>query len=183
MSDRFSWLNEALSLVKNKLNLTNTEYTVSTPQTLNLISGTTEYILPSDFADLVYIKEDNSDKTPVPFIKISDAQSYTGSTLAYYLRGRYIGIVPTPSSRSTLTFGYRANATRVSSLSTYIDLPDNAFYSLKDFMLYRANKKFQNPNAESYYESFSNSVNLSIQSAVKRDANLDSWSIASNANT
>lgn len=182
MSDKLSWLNEALSLIKNKLNLTNTEYTVSTEQTINVTSGTAEYLLPADFADLVYIRDDTSEKNPIPFMKISSAQTNTGTETSYYLRGRYIGFTPAPTTDMTVKYGYRANATRVTSLSTYIDLPDNAFYSIKDFMMYRASLKFKNPEASTYYQSFINSVNLSIQSAVKRDANLDSWDIVSNAN-
>jgi hypothetical protein len=182
MADKFSWLNEALALVKNKLNLTSAEYTVSTEQTLTLVDGTAEYELPADFADLIYLKDDSSPESEVPFMKIKDAATYQGTTPHYYIRGRYIGIVPTPGSGS-YKYRYRAKASRVTSLSTYIDLPDNAFYALKDFMMYRASLKFNNPLAQTYYESFINAVNLYIQSAIKRDADEDSWGIADHANT
>jgi hypothetical protein len=72
---------------------------------------------------------------------------------------------------------------RVTSLSTYIILPDDAFYSLKDWMRYRACLKFNNPLATAYYQSFKNDVDLDIQSSVKRNANLDCFDISSESNT
>jgi len=183
MADKFAWLNEALALVKNKLNLTSAEYTVSTEKDLTIVGGTSEYELDADFADLVYINDGSDSKNPIPFMKIKDIAKYDGTTTHYYIRGRYIGIVPEPTESTTYKYRYRAKATRLTSLSTYIDLPDNAFYSLKDFMMYRASLKFNNPLADTYYQSFVNSVNLYIQSAIKRDANSDTWEIASNANT
>jgi len=183
MNDKFAWLNEAISLAKNKLNLTNVEYTVSTEQDLNIVSGTAEYLLPSDFSDLVYLNKGDSGKSEVPFISIRDSATYRGQTPHYYIRGRYIGITPTPSGNDIYKYRYRAKSTRVNSVSTYLDLPDNMFYALKDFMMYRAALKFNNPLANTYYEGFINSVNLHIQAAIKRDAHMDTWGIADNANT
>lgn len=183
MSDKFSWLNEGVALVKNKLNLTNAEYTVSAERTITLVVGTQEYQLDADFSDLVYLHDGTTSKVPIPFMKISEAMSYTGGVTHYYIRGRYVGIVPTPSASATYKYRYRANATRVTSLSTYIDLPDNGFYALKDFMMFRACLKFNNQLADTYYQSFVNNVNLYIQASVKRDSNLDEWGIASHANT
>lgn len=185
MNDRFAWLNEALAIFRTKLNLTNTEYTVSSTQTLTAVSGTAEYELPSDFADLIEIVSD-SDDLPVPFLPVSEVLAYIGSlstTTHYYLRGRYIGLVPTPTASATYSYRYKAKASRVSSLSTYLDLPDNAFYSLKDYMMYRAYLKFSNPLATTFYQSFKNAMDFFIQSAVKRSANLDTWGIADSANT
>lgn len=180
ISDKFAWLNEALALVKNKLNLTNTEYLVTSAKSLNIVAGSQEYLLDSDFGDLVSLVDGSNQ--PISKIDIQDVTSYDGTTVKYYLRGRYIGFVPVPAATATYTYNYRSKATTVDSLSTYIDLPDNSFYALKDWMMYRACLKFQNPLAETYYTSFTNSVNLSIQSAVKRDSDLDSWGVADYAN-
>lgn len=200
LADKFSWLNEALSVFKNKLNLTNVEYTVSTPQTIAILSGTNEYMLPADFSDVVEITTGLNTATTagvdIPFIALNKALSYGGSSqgawvggynqglgvVYYYLRGRYIGFVPTPSANATYYYTYRAKATRVTSLSDYIDLPDNAFYCLKDFMMYRARQKFSDPTSASFYQAFSDGINLYMQSAVKRSANLDSWEPAPETN-
>lgn len=187
ISDKFAWLNEALSLLKNKLNLSNVEYTVSVPQIVTIISGTREYQLPDDFSDLISVSTyDSTSANPngiqIEYMPVYQIDDYTGSETKYYLRNRYIGFVPTPTSGS-YQYRYRARAVRVTSLSDYIDLPDNAFYALKDWMLYRSGLKFSNQNANVYLQSFTNLVNLFIQASVKRDANLDSWSIASSANT
>ena len=183
-SDKFTWLNEALADVKNKLNLSNVEYTVSTPKTLTTIAGTAEYPLEDDFSDLVEITDGVNG--PISFISVADVMENNESlptVTKYYLRGRYIGFSPTPTASGDLYYyTYRAKSTRVVSLSTYIDLPDNAFYALTDFMLYRAAMKFKDPLASVYYQSFKNSVDLYIQSGHKRDANLDSIGISSSSN-
>lgn len=201
VQDKFSWLNEALSQFKNKLNLNNVEYTVSTPQIVTIVSGTAEYQLPDDFSDLISVSTyDSTNPTAwgaeVDFIPVYKIDSYNassgtpgigysmwwGSSVRYYLRNRYIGFTPTPTS-GAYQYRYRAKATRVTGLSDYIDLPDNGFYALKDWMLYRSGLKFSNPNAQVYLQSFNNNLNLQIQASVKRDANLDTWEIASSANT
>lgn len=195
LSDKFSWLNEALALLKNKLNLTNVEYTVSAPQTLSIVSGTQEYQLPDDFSDIVEITTGLNTSTTqgvtIPFMPVSKALSYNGTggyyggdidAVYYYLRGRYIGFVPKPSANATYYYTYRKKASRLTSLSDYIDLPDNAFYCLKDFMMYRAKLKFSDASAATYYQAFADGISLYMQSAVKRNANNDSWEIASEAN-
>ena len=181
--EKFAWLNEALSQFKNKLNLSNVEYTVSTEQSISATNGTAEYILPDDFSDIVEITD--SSGVPIEFIPVSQILEYAGTNPTvnkYYLRGRYIGLSPTPTASATYKYRYRGKAVRVTSLSTYIDLPDNGFYSLKDWLMFRAYSKFNNPMAASYYQYFTNSLNLQIQASVKRSANLDTWGIDSAAN-
>lgn len=179
--EKFEWLNEALALTRNKLNLTSVEYFVSTPQTLNVTAGTAEYLLPNDFADLVSITgNDRGMNEALPYLSVNKLGSFNASMFAgglphYYIRNRYIGFAPTPTENATYYYAYRKKSTRVSSLSDYIDLPDDAYYSLKDYMMYRVSLKFSNPIARTYLESFTSAMNLYIQSAVKRDADLDSW--------
>lgn len=179
--EKFEWLNEALALVRNKLNLTSVEYFVSTPQTLTVVAGTTEYLLPSDFSDLVSITgTEGGYNEALPFLSVNklgsfNAAQYAGGVPFYYIRNRYIGFAPSPTRDVTYQYAYRKKSTRVSSLSDYIDLPDDAYYSLKDYMMYRVSLKFNNPIARMFLEAFTGSVNLYIQSAVKRDADLDSW--------
>lgn len=184
INDKFAWLNEALTTIKNKLNLTNVEYTVSTPQEISVVADTAEYILPNDFSDIVEITD--SSGLPISFIPVSKVMAYNGTNptvTKHYLRGRYIGFAPTPTESATVDYTYRAKASRITSLSTYIDLPDNAFYSLKDWMMYRACLKFNNPLSKVYYQSFTAFVDLFMQSSVKRSAHLDTWGIDPSANT
>jgi len=184
-NDEFSWLNEALTVLKNKLNLTNVEYFVSTRQTITTAAGTAETILPDDFSDVVEITDQSG--VPIDYIPVSQVMANNGTnpgTTKYYLRGRYIGFSPTPTQTGTIYYyTYRGKAVRVTSLSTYIDLPDGAFYSLKDWMLYRAHSKFGNPLASADYQAFKNSVDLFVQSSVKRSANLDVFGISPSSNT
>jgi hypothetical protein len=183
----FSWLNEGNALIRNKLNLSNPEYTASDVQTLNLIAGAAEYLLPADFGDLVQIVDNTTRKTPIEWISIKDAMAYLQSTLMYYIRGRYIGFVPTPSalslsSVSSLSYRYRSKGGRFTGLDDLVDLPDNGAFCAKDWMMYRACLKFQNPNAQIYYKAFNDGLNQMIVSSFHRDANLDSWGIAGWAN-
>jgi hypothetical protein len=187
LSEKFFWLNEALAQMKNKLNLSNIEYTVSTEQTLSISAGTAEYQLPDDFSDIVSITDGQNSSTTnrydIPYMSIAAVPAYTGDTIHYYLRNRYMGIVPTPTASTTYYYRYRRKATRVTGLHDYIDLPDNAFYALQDWMMYRACLKFTKPSAPIYLQTFTNSINLYIQASVKRDANLDTWGVADSANT
>jgi len=183
LEDKFSWFNEGLSLLKNKLNLNNVEYTLSEEQTINVLSGTSEYQLPDDFSDLVEITD--GDNLPVPNVSASKILTYTGenrSVVKYYIRGRFIGFVPEPTTASTVKFRYRAKAVKATSLSTYVNLPDNMFYAVKDWMMYRANLKFSNPLAASYLISFNMLMDLYIQASVKRTAHLDTFGITPTAN-
>jgi hypothetical protein len=182
--DKYSWINEALAILKVKLNLTNAEYTVSEPQVITTLSGVDEYLLPDDFSDLTEIK--GQDGFNLEFLPISQKMQYNStmpSTIKYYLRGRYIGFTPTPLTGSVFTYTYHKKSETVANGSTYLDLPDNAFYSLKDFMMYRACLKFNNPLSTVYYQAFKNSMDLYIQSAIKRSADLDSWEIDISNNT
>lgn len=183
-NDKFSWLNEALATLKNKLNLTNAEFTVSTPQTITTTQQVAEYILPDDFSDIVEIVDNRGRAIGyTPVSKVLTRNGDLPTVTVYYLRGRYIGFSPTPDATGvTYPYTYRSKSTRVTSLSNYIDLPDNAFYCLKDWMMYRAYLKFNNPLATSYYQSFISAVNLYMQNAVKRNANLDTWEIAPSSN-
>lgn len=180
--DMFSWLNEGVAIMKNKLNLSSPEYTVSTEQTISITSGTSEYQLPSDFGDLVQITDGESNPLAIPFITIGNAMAYNGDTTKYYIRGRYIGFIPTPAASASYKYRYRSKGTRVTDLDDLIDVPDHGFYILKDWMMWRASLKFQNPNAATYYKTFSDGLNTMIASSVKRDANQDSWGISPYAN-
>jgi hypothetical protein len=190
VSDKFSWLNEALAQFKNKLNLSNVEYTVSVPQIITVFSGVSEYQLPDDFSDLISVSSYNPANptaagTPIDFLPVYKVDNYQGTMInfnnftgtRYYIRNRYIGFTPTPTQASYYQYRYRAKSTRVTSLSDYIDLPENGWYILKSWMLYRSGLKFSNPNAQVYLNDFNNTLNLQIQSSVKRDANLDSFSM------
>lgn len=183
-NDMLSWLNEALAMYKNKLNLSNVEFTVSDVQTINIIAGTAEYLLPADFSDVSEIVDDMF--LPINAISVSDDLANRGSfpqRLKYYLRGRYIGFSPVPTSAAAVYYRYRANATTITSLSTYINIPDNAFYCLKSWMMYRSYMKFNNPNAATYYQEFKNSLDLFIMASIKRNADHDTFSIEPYANT
>lgn len=200
LADKFAWLSEALTIIKNKLNLNNSEYFVSIPQTITILPGVNEYLLPDDFCDLVEIttglNTPTTIGTTIPFMPVSKALSHGGTSNGgwlggynmsfgvtyYYIRGRYIGFVPTPTTGGTYYYTYRKKATRLTSLSDYIDLPDGAFFCLKDWMMYRARQKFSDPSASVYYQSFADNISLYIQSSVKRSANLDVFDISPESN-
>lgn len=183
--DMFSWINEGIFTIRNKLNLSNPEYTVSTLQSLSIVPGTQEYMLPADFSDLVNIvnTDDTTALNPqIDGLSIRDAMHYQGSLTKYYIRNRYIGFVPQPLQAANFYYRYRSKGSRVTGLDDLVDLPDNGFYIIKDWMMWRACLKFQNPNAQTYYKSFSDGLNGMIASSIKRDAMLDSWGIAPWAN-
>ena len=199
IADKFEYLNEALAMIKNKINLTNVDYLTSTEQSITVVPGTSEYLLPNDFADLVYVAAQNGPQmiddqssevfldqpggNTIPYISVKNLVNFGGSVLHHYIRNRYIGFAPTPTTGFTAVYRYKSKGGPVTSVSTYIDLPDNMFYAIKDWMMYRACLKFSNPLSNTYLQNFTNNINLYITTAAVRDSNLDKWGILSSANT
>lgn len=189
--DALSWLSEGYSKLKNKLNLTNIEYTASTITPLVLVPGQIEYDLPSDFDHLIsfmsgLVTSDpgarGSTKLDIGFIPLTQAYTYNGTGPRYYIRGKKIGILPTPGFATTYHYMYNQRPPRLILNSDEVDLPSGGEYCLKDWALYRAFQKFQNPQYKMYLESFTNGLNDLIISSVKRDANLDCWTPTREAN-
>lgn len=142
--DAIRWLNEGYAIARNRLNLVNREYTVPTPMTITIGSGTAEYALPSTFSkSRVVTKNDGS---IIPFLNYDEVPAYSNTTLPenqtlavrYYLRAGYVGFAPTPSTSDTYFFYYQTVAPQLSTYIDYIDLPGLNYYFLLDFLLYRA---------------------------------------------
>lgn len=189
--DALSWASEGYGRMRNKLNITNTEFTSSVLTTLSVTAGTIEYDLPSDFDHLVALIAglDQSDpgawansKSKVDYISLADAYGYQGSGPRYYIRGFKIGFLPTPGSDTTYNYLYLKKAARLSLNTDEVELPNGGEYVIKDYMLYRAYQKFQNPIYKEFKQSFEDGLNDMIISSVKRDAGLASWGIAPEAN-
>ena len=189
--DALSWASEAYGRMRNKLNLTNVEYSASGISALNLIPGIIEYDLPIDFDHLVafisgLVTTDpgarGSTKLDIGFIPLTEAYTYNGTGPRYYIRGFKIGILPTPGTAVTYHYIYQKRAMRLTLNSDVVDLPNGGEYVIKDYMLYRAYQKFQNPQYGIYLKSFTDGLNDMIISAVKRDANKDWWGITREAN-
>ena len=189
--DALSWASEAYGRMRNKLNLSNIEYTGSDIQPLVIIPGQIEYDLPLDFDHLLFFASGISPTDPgarggikldIGFIPLTKAYTYNGTGPRYYIRGKKLGLLPTPTEATTYHYMYQKRATRLNLNSDVVDLPDGGEYVIKDYMLYRAFQKFQNPQFKTYYESFTNGLNDMIIASVKRDANEDWWGITRQAN-
>lgn len=188
--DRYSWLNEGFSRMTNELNLGNWEYNSSGPLILNIQAGITEYLLPPDFSNLLYINEFNSD--PIQGAAAGDKileyeqtfeQTRSVSARRYQIRGKYVVFFPTPQSDGQVVFAYVKNAGRLKQLSDVIDLPDNAYQHIKDFMLFRAYRKLGNlTESNNSLAIFNKAVeNMKIYS-IRRDNGLDSWTLPTESN-
>ena len=189
--DALSWASEGYGRIRNKLNLTNAEYTASDISSLSVTLGTIEYDLPTDFDHLIsFISGLDTDdegaaglnKRNISFIPLKLAYSYMGTDPRYYIRGFKIGILPTPSADTTYHYIYNKRASRLTLNSDEVDLPNGGEYVVKDWMLHRAYQKFQNPISKQFFEAFTNGLNDMIIAAVKRDANLDRWDIERSSN-
>lgn len=190
--DALSWASEGYSKMRNKLNLTNVEYTASDLGSIVTVPGTIEYDLPNNFDHLISfisgIDQTNpggfsATKLDIDFIPLREAYTYNGVGARYYIRGFKIGILPTPTTITTYNYMYLKRATRLTLNTDEVDLPNGGEYVIKDYMLYRAYKKFQNASeSKSSFEAFTNGLNDMIISSVKRDANLDKWGIERSAN-
>lgn len=189
--DALSWASEGYGRMRNKLNLTNVEYTASAITPLSILVDTTEYSLPDDFDHLVaFVSGLNTstpgsagyNKTNIEFIPLRMAYSYIGSDVRYYIRGSKIGILPTPTATATYHYMYLKRADRLTLNTDEVTLPNGGEYVIKDYLLYRAYQKFQNSQYKVHFEAFTNGLNDMVIAAVKRDANLDSWRIEHSSN-
>ena len=189
--DALSWISEGYGRLRNKLNLTNVEYTASEILPLNVIAGTVEYDLPSDFDHLVSLIAGINSTSPgqwgaykkdIAFMPLREAYTFNGIGPRYYLRGLRIGILPTPGTNVTYYYMYLKRATRLNLNTDEVDLPNGGEYVIKDWALYRAFQKFQNPQAAQYLKSYTDGLNDLVISSVKRDANLDSFGIQRESN-
>lgn len=189
--DALSWASEGYSRMRNKLNLTNVEYTASSVQSINVVPGQIEYDLPVDFDHLLFFVSGlnptdpgafNNIKIDIDFIPLRLAYDYNGIGPKYYIRGFKLGILPTPQTATTYNYMYLKKAPRLSLNSDTVDMPNGGEYVIKDWCMYRAFQKFQNPQAAGYMQSFTAGLNDMVISAIKKDANLDSFGITREAN-
>jgi len=189
--DALSWASEAYGRIRNKLNITNTEFTASALGTISILADTIEYDLPSNFDHLISLSSglDTTDpggwagnKNKIEFISLANAYTYTGSVPRYYLRGFKIGILPTPSTATVYHYMYLKSAKRLSLNTDEVELPNGGENIIKDFMLYRVFQKLQNSIYKEYKTAFDDGLNQMIISSIKRDAGLASWGMAPGTN-
>jgi hypothetical protein len=191
--DAFRWLNEGYSIARNELNLVNQEYSVPTEYSIAVTSGTQEYALPQGFdtdsggnlipafGDLISVTD--SGGTIINLINFEDIRAENSETSpTYYIRGNYIGFVPSPTTPATYYLYYRANSPVLTSYYDNVDMPDNNFYPLVDHMLYRAAIKTNRSNPQTYEAEFEKNIQRMKVTSFKRDANRDSFGISSTSN-
>jgi len=184
IDDAYSWMNEAYSIIRNELNLVNKEYNASSAYTLTITPPSQEVALPEDFSDALSVY-DTVEKKELEKLSIKELSAYndvSGNTTKYYLRGAYIGISPVPTSVVTYTLRYLSNGTVMNSFYDSLSLPDNNFYCIKDFMLFRAAPKLNRLDGPTFLAYFRDGVNRLKITAVRRDSDGDSWGIHSRAN-
>lgn len=191
--DALSWASEGYGRMRNKLNLTNVEYSASDFGFITTTPGVIEYDLPLDFDHLLSFIQGVDPTNPggaaysgfkfdVEFKSLREAYTYNGTQPIYYIRRFKIGILPVPVTTTSYGFMYLKKADRLTLNTDEVDLPNGGEYVIKDYMLYRAYQKFQNPQYKTYLESYTNGINDMIIGSVKRDANLDTWGIDRRAN-
>lgn len=188
--DAFWWANEGYCDLRNQLNISNDEYGASVEITLPIKAGVQEYDLPDDFSDLSSISTGNWQQlSVVSFRNVPQAEApmylsfFYQNYPKYYIRWHKIGFVPIPKEDTSYIYRYVNTAPNISSLSDIIDLPNNAYYALKEYMLSKAYEKLQNPNMATYFaNNYQKKVdNMKIE-ACKRDNWLDTWTIEKSAN-
>lgn len=179
--DVIEWLNEAYAIARNRLNLTNREYTVPTPQTLTISSGTAEYALPDYYAHTRVVTL--ADGTTIDFLSLDEVPLYNaaaainGATpVKYYIRGSTIGFAPTPTASATYYHYYQKISPVLATYIDYIDLPNNNFYFLLDWLKYRA-VPLIGGDPKTHYEAFNNGLEAMTVTSHKRDGDPERFGI------
>lgn len=179
-ADVYRWLNEGYSIARNRLNLSNREYTVPTPTSLTIVSGTAEYDLPDYFSKVrVVTKNDGSSIDFISYDSVPDynnSSSLSNSELStrYYLRGTKIGFAPTPTANDTWYLYWQKTSAVLSSYVDYIDLPSANHYFLLDFLMFRASPIIGG-NAAERLKNFERGLDEMVVTSHKRDDERARW--------
>jgi hypothetical protein len=185
LTDAFEWLSEGYSIAQTELNLVNKEYkaTVSTDQIVT--SSASEYDLPTNCSELLSVWDDTNN-LEVRECSLEDVDKYNSelvsSSTRYYIRGNVIGFTPEPDSTITYKLTFISKTVAITSFTDVIDLPDNKFYILKDFLRFRAAEPLGKQNGQMYYELFMKSIEDMKTAAVNRGGGNKSFEIDSQAN-
>ena len=182
--EAFYWLNEGLTITQNALNIVNQEYTVAEPYTLSVtVALGAEYDWPSYFSSISSVSDldgKNLDHIDIHDIKKNNANS--GNSIMYYLRGRKIGFSPVPTVAATYYLYYRTLPTKVTSLYDSIYMPNNNFYLLINFMLYKAGLKLGRADAANQYKLFSDGLDVMRVTSNKQNDDAEEFEIEHRAN-
>jgi len=183
-TDTLRWLNEAYAIAINELNLSNSDFTVTAATDVSVVSGTQEYAFASNFSKLISVYDQTNDiylnKVDSSLVdNIDDIAN--ASDLSYYIRHSsgtfYIGFTPVPTDSATIKVRYKTKSTKVTSLYDSIYLPDNNYYCLVDYMLYRASAKLGREDGENNRLQFLEGIKRMKLTSFKQDSALDNWSI------
>lgn len=178
--DAIMWATEGYTKVITALNLTNMEYNLSAKTPVAVKANQQEYLLASNINDIVSMVNGT---TEISKISVAYIDSYDGDETMFYIRGKYLGFVPTPSVDTTYYYRYTSIPTDLKIYTDKINLPDGGHSILKLYMMSRAYSKLTNSTmATMKMNEFNEEVkNLKI-SAKSRDGGLDSWGIADQSN-
>lgn len=183
-NERFLWLNEANSRAQNELNLVNQDYTVPTLASVSITSGTAEYDLATAFGQLISIT--NSNGTEIPHISLRKelANDTFGNQTYYYIRGTSLGITPTPTADTTYYLYYTQKTTRLTSLYDNVAFPNNNYYFLVYWMMYKAAMKLKKPMSEvnMYKNEFEEGIKMMKITSINQSAERRTWGIDEHAN-
>jgi len=174
--DALMFLNEAYSLARAELNLINSDFVTSTEATISVVGGTQEYALPDRFSDLIYIRNSlTGNQVPRARIwEIPEWEKYGQGAVSYYIRGNWLGFTPTPTSDFTVSYRYAALPTFLNTYYDTVNLPDDNFWFLVDYMEYRAAPKL-NRDGSAAFESWRRGIDLMKLVEARRGADPDAW--------
>lgn len=189
--DSFNWLNEAYAQTQNQLNMVNQEFNVPAQYPITFSSGSNEVQLPSDFGTLIAVNDALSGNE-IPHVSL---RRWNGSNAPqaniilpqspfYYLRNKFLGITPVPASPATWNIVYTSITPTLVSLYDTVNVPNNNFYLVRDYMLYLASRKLNRTpaQAEADKKSWEDGIKLMLLSAHKQNNERETFGILRSAN-
>ncbi len=178
-----SWMNEAYTIMCSELNIVNDNFNSELNYEITTSEGLAEYSTPEKFGEMLTVWDDENN-CELPYIKASQVNNNENidKVKSYYLRAGYLGISPTPVGVKVYKMTYTANASTLLDYNDTIDLPNGAYYALKDFMMFRASPKLNKGDGASSYKLFLASIERLKITSHKQNSDNDSWGIAPEAN-
>jgi len=178
-----SFLSEAYSVARNELNLSNKEYNAEDAYDLATVAATAEYALPTNCSQVLSIWNDDNDRE-IASMQVKDAEGYNNNSsniTKYYLRGNFIGLVPTPTAVVNYKVRYLTKSAVLTSYSDIISLPNNNSYILINYVMYLAAPRLKRTDGLTFYKMFFEDINR-LKIGARRDGGTTEFGISPECN-
>lgn len=172
------YINQAIRRVEIDMRLETNDNAPSS-STISLVQGTTEYAMPSDFAELDMVQLNNGQTVytlyPIEFAQtlLLNPNSAQSQPTNYYIRGTNMGFYQIPDSSYTVTLYYKKLVTSLTSGGASLGLADIYVPAIVKYAAYLAwsSKRGNEGIAESKKQQYQEEIGIQQSFILSQDPN------------